>query len=81
MVAHLCSHLGQMPSHVLGRSLRASGRDHGVGVPEPFGLGAGGVEKIVDFKLTDDEQKLFDESASHVEELVGVVKNMFPELA
>jgi len=50
-----------------------------VGVPAL--LGAGGVEKIVDFKLTEDEQKLFDESASHVKELVGVVTKMFPELA
>jgi malate dehydrogenase len=50
-----------------------------VGVPAL--LGAGGVEKIVEFKLTGDEQKLFDESASHVEELVGIVTKMFPELA
>ncbi|MEL6329901.1 MAG: malate dehydrogenase [Planctomycetota bacterium] len=50
-----------------------------VGVPAL--LGRGGVEKIVEFKLTGDEQKLFDESASHVEELVGVVTKMFPELA
>ncbi|HED52806.1 MAG TPA: malate dehydrogenase [Phycisphaerales bacterium] len=50
-----------------------------VGVPAM--LGSGGVEKVVEFKLTDSEQKLFDESASHVEELVGVVTKMFPELA
>ncbi len=50
-----------------------------VGVPAL--LGAGGVEKIVEFKLDAEEQKLFEESASHVEELVGVVKKMFPELA
>ncbi len=50
-----------------------------VGVPAM--LGAGGVEKVVEFKLTPDEQKLFDESASHVEDLVGVVTKMFPELA
>ena len=50
-----------------------------VGVPAL--LGKNGVEKIVEFKLTADEQKLFNESASHVEELVGVVKKMFPELA
>lgn len=50
-----------------------------VGVPAL--LGAAGVEKIVEFKLTADEQKLFDESASHVEDLVNVVKKMFPELA
>ncbi|MEL6739553.1 MAG: malate dehydrogenase [Planctomycetota bacterium] len=50
-----------------------------VGVPAL--LGAGGVEKVVEFKLTADEQKLFDESASHVEDLVGIVTKMFPELA
>ncbi len=50
-----------------------------VGVPAL--LGKDGVEKIVEFKLTDDEQKLFDESASHVEDLVGIVTKMFPELA
>lgn len=49
-----------------------------VGVPAV--LGKGGVEKVVDFKLTADEQKLFDESASHVEDLVGIVTKMFPEL-
>ncbi|MEO0630926.1 MAG: malate dehydrogenase, partial [Planctomycetota bacterium] len=50
-------------------------------VGTPALLGKGGVEKVVEFKLTDDEQKLFDESASHVRELVGVVTKMFPELA
>ena len=50
-----------------------------VGVPAL--LGKDGVEKIVEFKLTADEQKLFEESASHVIELVGVVQRMFPELA
>lgn len=50
-----------------------------VGVPAL--LGAGGVEKIVEFKLDDGEQKLFNESADHVAELVGVVTKMFPELA
>lgn len=50
-----------------------------VGVPAL--LGAGGVEKVVEFKMTEDEQKLFKESASHVEELVNVVKKMFPDLA
>lgn len=50
-----------------------------VGVPAL--LGRNGVEKVVEFKLTGDEQKLFDESASHVQDLVGIVKKMFPELA
>ncbi|MEM9165409.1 MAG: malate dehydrogenase [Planctomycetota bacterium] len=53
----------------------------GLFVGTPALLGKGGVEKVVEFKLTGDEQKLFDESASHVEELVGVVTKMFPELA
>ncbi len=50
-----------------------------VGVPAL--LGKGGVEKVVEFKLNDAEQQLFNESASHVEDLVGIVKKMFPELA
>jgi malate dehydrogenase len=50
-----------------------------VGVPAL--LGKDGVEKVVEFKLTADEQKLFDESASHVQDLVGIVKKMFPELS
>ncbi|MFT5423486.1 MAG: malate dehydrogenase [Phycisphaerales bacterium] len=54
-------------------------KDLFVGVPAL--LGASGVEQIIDFKLTDSEQKLFDESASHVNDLVETVKKMFPELA
>jgi len=54
-------------------------KDLFVGVPAL--LGKDGVEKVIDFKLTADEQKLFDESASHVADLVGVVKDQFPELA
>ncbi|MEQ9454739.1 MAG: malate dehydrogenase [Phycisphaeraceae bacterium] len=50
-----------------------------VGVPTL--LGAGGVEKVVEIKLNPDEQKLMDESASHVGDLVGVVQKMFPDLA
>jgi malate dehydrogenase len=49
-----------------------------VGVPAM--LGKNGVEKIVEFKLTAEEQKLFEESASHVSDLVNIVKTMFPEL-
>ena len=50
-----------------------------VGVPAL--LGAGGVEKIVEFKLLPEEQKLFDESSSHVRDLVDTVKKLFPDLA
>ncbi len=60
------------------------GKEFGVGgyfVGVPVVLGAGGVEKVVEFKLTPDERKLFEESVSHVKDLVGVVKKMFPDLA
>jgi malate dehydrogenase len=53
----------------------------GLFVGAPALLGKGGVEKVVEFKLTPDEQKLFDESASHVKDLVDTVTRMFPELA
>lgn len=43
-----------------------------VGVPAV--IGAGGVERVVEFKLTAEEQKLFDESVSHVKDLVGAIK-------
>ena len=54
-------------------------KDLFVGVPAL--LGKDGVERIVDFTLNDDEQKLFDASAAHVQELVDTVREMFPELA
>ena len=50
-----------------------------VGVPAL--LGKNGVEKVVEFKLDANEQKLFEESASHVQDLVNIVKKMFPELS
>jgi malate dehydrogenase len=59
-------------------------REFGVGgyfVGVPALLGTGGVEKVVEFRLNDDEQKLFDESARHVRDLVDVVRKMFPDLA
>lgn len=54
------------------------GKGYFVGVPAL--LGSGGVERIVTFKLTADEQKLMDESVSHVKDLVGAVVKLFPEL-
>jgi malate dehydrogenase len=54
-------------------------KDLFVGVPAL--LGKKGVEKVVEFKLTADEQKLFNESASHVQDLVNAVKKLFPELS
>ena len=55
------------------------GKGYFVGVPAL--LGAKGVEKIVTFKMTPDEQKLMDESVSHVKDLVGAVTKLFPDLA
>lgn len=43
-----------------------------VGVPAV--IGAGGVERVVEFKLTADEQKAFGESVSHVKTLVDGIK-------
>jgi len=53
----------------------------GLFVGVPCLLGAGGMEKVVEIDLNDDEKKLLDESAAHVQELVDVVKRMAPELA
>jgi malate dehydrogenase len=55
------------------------GKGYFVGVPAL--LGAKGVERIVSFKMTPDEQKLMDESVSHVKDLVGTVRKLFPDLA
>ncbi|MBX3363438.1 MAG: malate dehydrogenase [Phycisphaeraceae bacterium] len=55
------------------------GKGYFVGVPAL--LGSKGVEKIVTFKMTAEEQKLMDESVSHVKDLVAVVNKLFPELA
>lgn len=43
-----------------------------VGVPAV--IGGGGVERVLEFKLTTDEQKLFAESVAHVKALVDGIK-------
>ncbi|MCU9849119.1 malate dehydrogenase [Defluviimonas sp. WL0024] len=50
-----------------------------VGVPTI--LGAGGVERIVDIKLNDDEQAMFDKSVDAVKGLVAACKGIDPSLA
>lgn len=45
-----------------------------VGVP--CVIGAAGVERIIEFKLTTSEQKLFDESVNHVKSLVQEVEKL-----
>ena len=52
----------------------AKGAGYFVGVP--CVLGKGGMEKIVEIKMTADEQALFNESAQHVKDLVKVVKDL-----
>lgn len=54
------------------------GKGYFVGVPAL--LGDKGVERIITFKMTPDEEKLMAESVSHVKDLVGTVRKLFPEL-
>lgn len=55
------------------------GKGYFVGVPAV--LGRNGVEKVITFRMDDEEKKYMDESISHVKELVGVVRKLFPDLA
>ena len=57
--------------------------EYGVGgyfVGVPCILGAGGVEQVIEIDLDTDETALMNESVSHVKDLVGVVRDTFPEL-
>ena len=59
-------------------------KEYGVGgyfVGVPALLGKDGVEKVLEIDLVGDEKGLMDESISHVKDLVGTVREMFPELA
>lgn len=48
----------------------------GLFVGVPCVLGAGGVEKVLEVSLNDDEKALLKASADHVQELVDVVKEL-----
>jgi malate dehydrogenase len=48
---------------------------NGLFVGVPVKLGAGGIEKIYEIKLTDEEQAMLKKSADSVQELVDVLKN------
>jgi malate dehydrogenase len=50
-----------------------------VGVPTI--IGAGGIEKVVDIKLSKDEQAMFDKSVDAVKGLVAACKEIEPSLA
>lgn len=56
-------------------------RGKGLFVGVPAVLGAGGVERVVQFALDAQEKALMDKSINSVRELVGVVKRMMPDLA
>ena len=55
------------------------GQGYFVGVP--CVLGSAGMEKVVQVQFEGDERKLMDESISHVKDLVGTVRKIFPDLA
>ena len=57
----------------------SKGEGYFVGVPVM--LGAGGVERVIEIDLDDEERKLMNESISHVKDLVGIVRKTFPDLA
>jgi malate dehydrogenase len=46
----------------------------GLYVGVPCVLGAGGVERIIEVEMSDDERKLFDESLEHVRRLVDQIE-------
>ena len=47
----------------------------------PTVIGAGGVERIVDIKMTKDEQAMFDSSVKAVKGLVEACKGIDESLA
>ncbi len=52
-------------------------KEYGIGgyfVGVPAVLGSGGVEKVLEIELDDDEKKAMQTSIDHVKELVKVVK-------
>lgn len=57
----------------------APGAGYFVGVP--CLLGAGGVERVIEIELNEEEQQLLNTSTAHVKELVEVVRKLCPELA
>ena len=54
---------------------------NGIYVGVPTVIGAGGVERIANIKLTSDEQAMFDKSIDAVKGLVAACKTIDPSLA
>ena len=47
---------------------------HGLFVGVPVKLGSGGIEKIYEINLTDEEKQAISKSAAAVQELIDVLK-------
>ena len=45
----------------------------------PVRIGAGGVEKVIELELTEDEQRELDVSAGHVQELVAALEKVMAQ--
>lgn len=56
-------------------------KGQGMFVGVPCVLGAKGVERVISFKMNDEEQKSMNESISHVRDLIAVTKKVVPEVA
>ena len=54
---------------------------NGLCVGVPVKVGAGGMEQVIEIRLTDDEQKALEGSAASVQELVEVMRNSRAEKA
>jgi malate dehydrogenase len=54
---------------------------NGMYVGVPTIIGAGGIEKVIDIQMSDDEQAMFDSSVSAVNGLVDACKGIDPSLA
>ena len=54
---------------------------NGLCVGVPVKVGAGGMEQVIEIRLTDDEQKALEGSAASVQELVEVMRNARAEKA
>ncbi|MEE8438183.1 MAG: malate dehydrogenase [Micropepsaceae bacterium] len=52
----------------------------GIYVGVPAVIGAGGIERIVELNLTDDERAMFDKSVGAVNGLIDACKNLEPKL-
>ncbi len=62
-------------------NVKASNGGKGLFVGVPCVLGAKGVEKVLTFKMNEQEQKFMDESISHVKDLIAVTTKLLPEVA